>query len=74
MYNPFLQDVESTHEYKGKSFVVDFYPNSHRSKDGTWQCSDGSHIVRARAETKEKAIQEAHERWDKYVAKNPDHF
>ena len=64
MSNPFLQDAESTHEYKGVYFVVDcYYP--------TWQCSDERHIVRERALTKELAIEYAHKSWDNYLLKQP---
>ena len=61
--NPFLQDAESTHEYNNCMFVVDYYPHPN---GGTWQCSDANHYIRTRANTKEKAIQEAHNEWDKH--------
>lgn len=61
--NPFLQDAESTHEYNNQMFVVDYYPHPN---GGTWQCCDANHYFRTRAKTKEKAIQEAHNEWDKH--------
>jgi hypothetical protein len=63
MNNPFLQDGESTHEYKNQMFVVDFYPHP---LGNTWQCSDSSHYIRARANTKQEAIDQAHKEWDEY--------
>ena len=63
MSNPFLQDGESTHEYKNQMFVVDFYPYA---LGNTWQCSDSNHYIRARANTKQEAIDEAHKEWDEY--------
>jgi hypothetical protein len=62
MSNPFLEGGESTHEYNGQMFVVDCYSK-------TWQCSDGNHWVRARASTKEEAINDAHKMWDNYLIK-----
>jgi len=63
MSNPFLQDGESTHEYKNQMFVVDFYPHP---LGNTWQCSDSNHYIRARANTKQEAIDQAHKEWDEY--------
>jgi hypothetical protein len=63
MSNPFLQNGESTHEYKNQMFVVDFYPHP---LGNTWQCSDSSHYIRARANTKQEAIDQAHKEWDEY--------
>jgi len=63
MSNPFLQDGESTHEYNNQMFVVDFYPHP---LGNTWQCSDSSHYIRARANTKQEAIDQAHKEWDEY--------
>lgn len=67
--NPFIQDGESTHRYNDRTFVVDFYYNG--VMPGVWQCSDQGHIVRARAFTKEKAIEDAHKAWDNYLKKQP---
>ena len=63
MSNPFLEDGESTHEYNNQMFVVDFYPHP---LGNTWQCSDSSHYIRARANTKQEAIDQAHKEWDDY--------
>jgi hypothetical protein len=65
MNNPFLEDGESTHEYNGQIFIVDYYTESN-----TWQCSDAYHWVRARSITKEQAINEAHKNWDNYCKSN----
>lgn len=64
MSNPFLEEGESTHQYNGQMFVVDYFP-----EHNMWQCSDGNHWVRARANTKEEAIDKAHKDWDDYVIK-----
>lgn len=63
MSNPFLEDGESTHEYNNQMFVVDFYPHP---LGNTWQCSDSSHYIRARANTKQEAIDQAHKEWDEH--------
>ena len=63
MSNPFLEDGESTHEYNNQMFVVDFYPHP---LGNTWQCSDSNHYIRARANTKQEAINKAHKEWDEY--------
>jgi hypothetical protein len=63
MSNPFLQDGESTHEYKNQMFVVDFYPHP---LGNTWQCSDSNHYIKSRAYTKQEAIDQAHKEWDEY--------
>jgi hypothetical protein len=44
-------------------FVVDFYPHP---LGNTWQCSDSNHYIRARANTKQEAIDQAHKEWDEY--------
>ena len=66
MSNKFLQDAESTHLYNGKLFIVHFYPNLN---EGTWQCSDSRHSIRARAITKQKAIDLCHKHWHEYAIK-----
>lgn len=62
-----LKDGESTHEYRGRMFVVDYYPPRRVGELAVWQCSDSGHIVRGRGFTKQEAINEAHWRWDEYV-------
>lgn len=67
--NPFTRDGESTHEYNGRQFVVDYYPPKRVGELPMWQCSDEGHIVRGRGHTKQEAINEAHWSWNLYVTK-----
>ena len=57
--NPFLQDSESVHEYKGKYFVVDYFAESNM-----WQCTDDQFHMKTRGKTKEEVIFEIHKWWD----------
>jgi len=64
MSNIWLEDAESTHMYNGQAFVVDFYAHP---TGGTWQCCDSRHWTRARATTKQEAIELCHKEWDEYI-------
>jgi hypothetical protein len=40
--------------------------NTTQPLGNTWQCSDSNHYIRARANTKQEAIDQAHKEWDEY--------
>lgn len=63
--NPFLQDAESVHQYKGKYFAVDYFKESNM-----WQCSDDKFHMRTRGKTKEEVIVEMHKWWDLQIGGN----